>query len=582
MAKYFEIVYKGPFGGLHVQAPENVIPPEYSPNFNDFMLRNQELRSRPAFSRQTQIPSMPTTNGFTAIGSFGTLLGSQLNYVSWKTFGIDPTGPLYALDYSSGVYSWTLVGGNSQGSYNGPISWRSFQNVLYGASPEGGFGVFGWNGGYDSTPYVSQVAFSGSTNPPVSPQQVYGGYFIDELADHLILLSTTEYTAGAGGGQLYPYRVRWSNSGFNPYGGGTFGSNLGTSGATFDPSINTDAGFADLLEVSDQITGEMMLGTVGYIFRRQGITQMNPTGSGSAPFTFQHLWASEHGVGNLWPFTNAQYGLMGVFVAEDNVYQLSPTGFNVIGGFARDAIIADLSKASSYPCASILPGFNFGYVYLVYILMIPQTSNGVTSTVCYLYSFEDQNWMRWTLPGYAAVGRPDLCTVGPLITPTSVNSLWATEVFQEASSFDVQALSPVSSYYAMTPVIEPAGAKTLRIFDTTNFDDPLVSSAYSFRMEDVVLQRVPTIRRVVLAYHDIGKATIGVTIKGTNDDGDPVSASTTVTIGSAEATGNLLTKFVDLELTAFRPQTSINRTAGAGPLSIATVTLCGEVEEVTL
>ena len=39
--------YVGPYSGLNVQQPETQIPDTASPSFNNFQLRNAELRSRP-------------------------------------------------------------------------------------------------------------------------------------------------------------------------------------------------------------------------------------------------------------------------------------------------------------------------------------------------------------------------------------------------------------------------------------------------------------------------------------------------------------------------------------------------------
>ena len=127
------------------------------------------------------------------------------------------------------------------------------------------------------------------------------------------------------------------------------------------------------------------------------------------------------------------------------------------------------------------------------------------------------------------------------------------------------------------------GAILLAYYDTTNFNDATDSSTYIFRAEDIIAERVPTIRRVILTYIDLGVVTIGVTLTGSNDNSAVVTASTTVSLGNATPTGALLTKFIDLELTAFRPQLTITRAFNAGPLQISTVMATGTIErQVTL
>lgn len=126
------------------------------------------------------------------------------------------------------------------------------------------------------------------------------------------------------------------------------------------------------------------------------------------------------------------------------------------------------------------------------------------------------------------------------------------------------------------------GAPYVGIFDTTNFDDSDDPSTYSWRSEDIIVGRFPVVRRVILVYRDLGPATITVTVTGTDDNNSIVAASQKVKIGTSGATGVLLTIYVDLQLAAFRPQLSVSRAAGAGPVSIVSATLIGEVEDTSL
>jgi len=241
----------------------------------------------------------------------------------------------------------------------------------------------------------------------ISDPTLIGGIFIAELANHLIIANVTESTSSGSSSVNYPNRIRWSNTGFNPNLNGTFGANLGTIGATFDPNITLTAGLNDLLDVPDLITGLMTVGQMGYIFRQNGITEFSPTGNGLAPFDFNHLWASQNGIGNVYPFTIAQYGNIGIFVAYDNVYMVQGQTVAAIGGGARDAIVSDLANATGSPKASIDRGFSLGYTYLVYHLRIP-LANSMRS---YVFSMEDNNWTVWTETGVWPTGISNECWV---------------------------------------------------------------------------------------------------------------------------------------------------------------------------
>jgi hypothetical protein len=231
--------------------------------------------------------------------------------------------------------------------------------------------------------------------PTITGPIAIGGAFLSELDNYLILANVTIKDQGTGAIYNYPNLIWWCANGLP---------------LQWDPTQNTSAGFNPFLDVGDQITGLAMIGVAGYIFRTWGITEVTPTGSAVTPFEFDHLWASERGIGNVFPFTIAQYGGQCAFVAADNIYIITLSGINAIGGTARDAIYADLNKATGTPFANITPILNRGYVYLTYMLLIPLVDSfGFALTRVYVYSFDDQNWAAWDL---------DLSTSGAGTNPT--------------------------------------------------------------------------------------------------------------------------------------------------------------------
>jgi len=121
----------------------------------------------------------------------------------------------------------------------------------------------------------------------------------------------------------------------------------------------------------------------------------------------------------------------------------------------------------------------------------------------------------------------------------------------------------------------------LAYFDSTTFNDPIDGSTYIYRAEDIVMSRVPTVRRVTLTYLDLGVATLAITITGANDLGALVTNTVTITIGNTIPTGLLLTAFADIVITCFRPQLSIFRAASGGPVQITAALISGTVETET-
>jgi hypothetical protein len=120
---------------------------------------------------------------------------------------------------------------------------------------------------------------------------------------------------------------------------------------------------------------------------------MTSISQGLLPFDFNHLWASDRGIGNVFPFTIAGYGPIGIFISSDDVYELSLGGFKKIGGTARNAIFDDLGSAVITPIASLFPSYLNSYPYLTYKLSIPQ-AGGKSKNWCYFV--EAEAWFPWT------------------------------------------------------------------------------------------------------------------------------------------------------------------------------------------
>lgn len=193
------------------------------------------------------------------------------------------------------------------------------------------------------------------------------------LANHLVTCNTTEPEPGVVGSESFANRIRWSASG---------DANDWTS---------FTAGFTDLLEVPDQITGFATLGRAGYIFRSNGITLMTPTGVGTSPFQFDQVTNAPQGVGNKYPYSLATFGGLSAFVASNDIYGFDGSTFTPFGGEAKKKIFADIADATGDQVTGwIVPRLGTPFDFLSYWLSIP----GVNVT--WVYSYDDQAWSRFT------------------------------------------------------------------------------------------------------------------------------------------------------------------------------------------
>jgi hypothetical protein len=373
----FEVLYTGPWKGLSVQAPPNLIDDHEFPAMSNVFLHNGSIASAPNFAGF----ATPLANDFfRGMGSF------QDASLTWHTFGITNSSKLYELTIPGGIPTWTLRNDYAEAGGTAAVSWRVFNGVLYWV--DGTVNAKSWDGAATFVKGAFQVAGNS-----------VGGFYIDELGQHVILLSTHENDG------FHTKRIRWSAIGLP---------------TQFDPAVNINAGLNDFIDVADDISGDMMLGRVGYIYHRTGIIEMAPTGVGTAPFDFNHVWNSQDGTGSLYPYCTCQFGSTGAFVSAEDVYLVQNYQFSPIGGKARDAIINALASfyfpapsmsslinagATSQPYTAIIPGYTNRFPYLVLQIILPIAG---PATTIYQYSLETQYWEQFST-AFQVTCRPAAC-----------------------------------------------------------------------------------------------------------------------------------------------------------------------------
>jgi hypothetical protein len=203
--------------------------------------------------------------------------------------------------------------------------------------------------------------------------------FMVALKNHIITAYETEPAPGNSGATTYPYRVRWSAAG---------------DGTSWTPGPASSAGFEDLLEIPDVITGLSTNGRNAFIWYSNGVSTMTPTGVGASPFQIDQVSIAPQGVGVSFPYSIDQYGSLSAFVSTQDVYTFDGSQFTPIGGEAKKLIFADLAIASATPpFGQIVDRFGPAVEFLSYWLSIPGAN------VTWVYSWDDQAWMRFQFAG---------------------------------------------------------------------------------------------------------------------------------------------------------------------------------------
>jgi hypothetical protein len=170
---------------------------------------------------------------------------------------------------------------------------------------------------------------------------------------------------------------------------------------------------------------------------------------------------------------------------------------------------------------------------------------------------------------------PAMANTGPVIVSTSAgasNSMTFTVTNASNGGMSI----PLNLF--LIPAENFSGLSVIWTFDTTDFNDIAFGSFYSWKVEDVLAGRTPTISRVIISYRDLGVATLTATLTGTDDAANVITSTQDIQIGTVAASGRICSQLVGIALTGQNLQLSVERLANGGPVSITKVRMEGRVE----
>jgi len=440
--------YSFPFKGINTSVPDNHIDRSEC-RIQENFLYYEGLLQPPAYEYFGPLDT-PDGNAITAVATFNDPNNVLRHVVITKS-------NLYEL-LSTGLYSAAYP---LPATAQSPTKWQVFSNRLFFVN--GSQYVLYWDG----------TALTQATN-------LYGAKYIFELGSSICIANTTE----AGGN--FPQRVRWAVA-------GTFNE--------WDPGTFTGAGFEDLLECPDGISGVINTSPVAYIVRTNGITQMIPTGVGTSAFNFNHLWASQQGIGDIFGTfagsTVASYGPVGFIVAADDVYVITASSYDKIGSKVKNQLYAQLLVANLV-LAWIEPTLTQGVPYLRYRIGI-NTNTGNFNI--WSYSTEINGWEYEVFQNLTLTGFPSLLNTIPF--GPFINNYMVMPVLNGVNHSLLWQLNPATG-----TIINPA--------------------SYTFKTEYDPQDRSITVRQVKVRYQYLGQTSmqaVPLTVTITGMYGAPKSAT---------------------------------------------------------
>ena len=160
--------------------------------------------------------------------------------------------------------------------------------------------------------------------------------------------------------------------------------------APVDGSGNvTGAGFEELTDIGEFLSGLIVSNGTAYILRKEGVSYATPTGNGLLPFSVNHIGLGAQGEGTQVPNLVTQYDSVGCYVGNSEIWQIAGS-ISAIGNKVRQLIFAQIAmqtnpdaQLSATSGAVFIGGDEYPIAVFVIgtVLYIFNTSNGTWTTL---------------------------------------------------------------------------------------------------------------------------------------------------------------------------------------------------------
>lgn len=394
-----EYSFVGPFGGIQSEVSLDKIGRSGFAEVQNVLFRKSQARFVPAFVSLIS----PDNSVIIGIGDFFSVDGVR-HFIVWTAAGKMWT-------WAGG--GWTQVAGNLTPAVNQFMSWDVIGYKIYFSQQIDP--VWVWDG------ITAGFAVAGAGAPI--------GKYLCELAFHLLVANTVE-----AGPTKAPNRIHWS------------GADDGTDWTSFD------SGQADIFNGLGPINGLSRIYQSGYAFQQWGITQIVPTGIGTAPFQFISM--GSRAKGSILPYGVATFGeIISAYVGKNDIYIFDGNesigiGSKPIDGNrrlgARGRIFSDLFNATQSNITSIISSSFNGVDYESYWLLIPSLNKA------WVYHFDEQNWTQVffntdQLWGPAGIFSTQSVPRIEDLIGTIISQSWSPSTLTGSAPLDTMAISDVNA-----------------------------------------------------------------------------------------------------------------------------------------
>lgn len=188
----------------------------------------------------------------------------------------------------------------------------------------------------------------------------------------------------------------------------------------------TGAGFAQLADIGDYLSGLIISNGTAFIIRAQGISYATPTGNATLPFAFNHIGLGDQGEGSQTAALICQYDQVGAFVGNTDVFQVAGS-ISSIGQKIKTVLFKSLQNVQKFLDSNVCSVYIGGETFSIAAFLIDGS--------LYLFNTLNGTWMISSVPSFASFERLLLGTF------SSENTIADDDRFQQTSMVYASQLS---------------------------------------------------------------------------------------------------------------------------------------------
>lgn len=163
----------------------------------------------------------------------------------------------------------------------------------------------------------------------------------------------------------------------------------------------TGAGFEQLADIGDYLSGLIVSAGTAYIIRSKGVSYATATGNASLPFAVNHIGLGDEGEGAQISSLVCQYDNTGAFIGNSNIFQISGS-ISPIGDKIKAALFSALNSVTSVGTSNVLSSAACGIyegsdVFPIVAFGVKQQIDTTHFFIpMYVYNAANGTWMQFS------------------------------------------------------------------------------------------------------------------------------------------------------------------------------------------